>query len=1024
MNVRRKRELTPIQVCAKIAQSTLFNSTRIRLTAACCLSTVICALLCPLATADWPMYRHNAGRTGYTAAALPNQLALRWSVKTEHRPQPAWPRSDRMLFDRAFQPVVADGRLFYGDSVDGSVTARDLTSGKLLWKFHTEGPIRFAPAVWQDRLFVASDDGRLYALATATGQLLWERRGGPDQRSILGNERLISKWPARGGPVVVEDTVLFAAGIWPTDGIYLYALDARNGDILWKNDQSGSIYMPQPHGGASAESGIAAQGYLAATTERVFVPTGRAVPATFDRHNGKLAFFHLQKYGHNGGSAIMAAGDQFYNGGLSFNASSGLSVSKLGGGQSAIVPGGLVRNVGAAVTGYKWVVAEKKDRKGQIVKTKALKSEWSVKGKANATALVVAGNQVVTGGAGYLQVVDTKQQRIAWTTEVDGTAYGLAISDGRLLVSTDLGAIHCFDASGEPFADIHDDRAKPAPVDSDYQQLALEIIRRTGMTRGFCLDLGCGDGRLALALAQQTELQIIAVDDDIASVAKARSRLAAAGLLGTRVTVHHRDLAATGYPKYFANLIVSGRSATESDTVLSEEAAGRLLQPYGGISCVGPRDTMQVVTRGDLAGAGSWTHQYANPANTLNSEDKLVQSGLTMLWFRDVDFEIPQRHGRAPAPLAHRGRLFHEGLDGLVAVDAYNGREMWRYDVPNVLRAYNGDELMGVAGTGSNFCVDDEGVYVRHEQRCLRLSAAEGTLQREFPTPLRKNGDPGTWGYIAVEAGTLFGSVAQPEHVVTYRYRNSGGDMSKLLTESESFFALDTETGDLLWRYDAQHSIRHNSIAIGNGHVYLIDRPVALHDRQKKPKSKEHPVGRLVCLEASTGKVKWRNDDDIFGTVLAFSNKHDALLMSYQPTRFRLDSEIGGRIRVYRASTGKPMWDAKEDYASRPMINNRTIYAQGGAWDLLTGKRQPFKFSRSYGCGILAGSQNLLLFRSATLGYFDLKSNDKIANFGGMRPGCWVNALPAGGIVLVPDASAGCRCSYLNKAWVALESQP
>ena len=199
-----------------------------------------------------------------------------------------------------------------------------------------------------------------------------------------------------------------------------------------------------------------------------------------------------------------------------------------------------------------------------------------------------------------------------------GTAYGLAISDGRLLVSTDLGTIYCYDSSGEPYVDIHDDRAKPVRVDSDFQQLAEEIIKRSGMTRGFCLDLGCGDGQLSMALAQQTELRIIAVDDDLAAVQRARVRLAAAGLLGTRVTVHHRDLAATGYPKYFANLLVSGRSATESDTVLSDEAMGRLLRPYGGVACVGPRDALQVDTRGELVGAGSWTHQYANPANTLN----------------------------------------------------------------------------------------------------------------------------------------------------------------------------------------------------------------------------------------------------------------------------------------------------------------------------------------------------------------------------------------------------------------------
>jgi len=989
-----------------------------------CAIIVLAAILCPHARADWPMYRNDAGRTGYTTETLPEGLALRWTVTSDHAPQPAWPRSDRMTFDRVFQPVIADGRVFYGDSVDGTLTARDLATGAILWKFHTEGPIRFAPAIWQDRLFVVSDDGRIYALATATGKRLRELRGGPDQRSILGNERLISKWPARGGPVVVEDTVLFAAGIWPTDGIYLYALDPRNGDTVWKNDKSGSIYMPQPHGGASAESGIAAQGYLAATAERLHVPTGRAVPATFDRRDGKLVSFHLQKYGHNGGASIMAAGDQFYNGGLSFDAASGFSAAKLGDGEAAITPQGLVRNVGEAVTGYRWVDVEKADRKGTVVKTKALQATWSVKGQAAATALIVAGNRVVTGGAGYLQIADATDQQVVWQAEVKGTVYGLAVSDGRLIASTDTGAIHCFDASGDAFTNVQDARPSSDPIDPAIQALASEIVQRSKITQGVCLDLGCGDGQLAMALARQTELQIIAVDDDLATVTQARQKLAAAGLLGTRITVHHRELADTGYPKYFANLLVSSRSARDADWKLPKESSERLLRPYGGVSCVGPRDALRVVQRDSLPGAGSWTHQYADAANTLNSGDKLVQEGLTMLWFRDVDFEVPQRHGRAPAPLTHQGRLFHEGLDGLVAVDAYNGREIWRYDVPNVLRAYDGDELMGVAGTGSNFCVDDTSLYVRHEHRCLALAADDGALRREFPTPPRINGSPGTWGHIAVDDGLLFGSVAQPDHVVTYRYLNRGGDMSKLLTESESVFAMDTQSGELKWRYDAEHSIRHNSIAIGNGNGCRMDRPVALHDREKKPKEKVHPLGRLVCLDAQTGDVKWRQDADVFGTVLAYSSQHDALLMSYQPTRFRLDSEIGGRIRTYRASTGESLWEAKAAYDSRPMINGHTIYAQGGAWDLLTGKPQPFPFSRSYGCGILAGSQDLLLFRSATLGYFDLKSNDKIASFGGMRPGCWVNALPAGGIVLVPDASAGCRCSYLNKAWIALDSQP
>jgi hypothetical protein len=130
---------------------------------------------------------------------------------------------------------------------------------------------------------------------------------------------------------------------------------------------------------------------------------------------------------------------------------------------------------------------------------------------------------------------------------------------------------------------------------------------------------------------------------------------------------------------------------------------------------------------------------------------------------------------------------------------------------------------------------------------------------------------------------------------------------------------------------------------------------------------------------------------------------------------------VGGRLAVFRASEGYRIWDRKAHYVTSPLINARTIYAQGGAWDLLEGEPVPFDFKRSYGCGQLAASKNLLLFRSATLGYFDLTRAAGTEDFGGVRPGCWINAIPAGGLVLVPDASAGCSCSYQNRAWVALQ---
>lgn len=69
----------------------------------------------------------------------------------------------------------------------------------------------------------------------------------------------------------------------------------------------------------------------------------------------------------------------------------------------------------------------------------------------------------------------------------------------------------------------------------------------------------------------------------------------------------------------------------------------------------------------------------------------------------------------------------------------------------------------------------------------------------------------------------------------------------------------------------------------------------------------------------------------------------------------------------------------------------------------------------------MTGSTHLLLYRSGTLGYTDLSSDAPATqNYGPVRPGCWINAIVAGGLVLMPDATERCTCSYLMKASVAL----
>ena len=332
----------------------------------------IMALACrTLLAGNWPMYRADAARRGYSADRLPASLELRW-VYRGLPPQPTWPSSARITYDFAHQPILAGGNVVFGSTVDDSVTALSAADGRERWKFLTGGPVRFAPAAWRDRVFVACDDGYLYALSLANGALLWKHHGGPSDRMCLGNDRMISRWPARGGPVVLDDTVYYAAGIWPSGGVYVHALDAATGRIVWSNDRTGQLRMPQPHGGAEALSGVTPQGYLVATNERLFVPTGRAVPAAFRRESGELDYYLLQENGSMGGARALISDRFVINGGCLLQRETGKLAARAGRGVFSVTPDGVLQYTGSKLVINRWENVDTHDRKGNAVTYRGL----------------------------------------------------------------------------------------------------------------------------------------------------------------------------------------------------------------------------------------------------------------------------------------------------------------------------------------------------------------------------------------------------------------------------------------------------------------------------------------------------------------------------------------------------------------------------------------------------------------------------------------------------------------------------
>ena len=242
------------------------------------------------AEADWPMWRYDANRSAASPVGLPDQLHLQWR-RTSPRPRPAFPEDLRLCFDVSYEPAVMGKRLFVPSMVTDSVRAFDTDTGAEIWTFFADGPVRFAPVAWQGKVYFVSDDGYLYCVATEDGALLWKASGVPDKQAkykVLGNERLVSRWPARGGPVVADGVVYFAGGIWPFEGVYVCAVNAETGQVLWLNRACSSVKDGLIDHGTRRDCGLSPQGYLAVLGAKVVAPSGRALPGFFDAKSGEM----------------------------------------------------------------------------------------------------------------------------------------------------------------------------------------------------------------------------------------------------------------------------------------------------------------------------------------------------------------------------------------------------------------------------------------------------------------------------------------------------------------------------------------------------------------------------------------------------------------------------------------------------------------------------------------------------------------------------------------------------------------
>ena len=657
------------------------------------------ALFSSALAGDWPMWRYDAGRTASSPEELPAQLHPQWTRQYSER-EPVWNdplNRDLMSFDTVFEPVVLGNTLYLGFNDRDKVVALDIRTGAEKWTFYADGPIRLPLAGNRNRLYFTSDDGHLYCLSADSGNLLWKFRGGPRDRKILGNKRLISTWPARGGVVIYENTVYFAASIWPFMGTFIYALDAETGRVMWRNEGTGADYQKQPHN-SPAFAGIAPQGVLVALTDRLLIPGGRSVPACFDRRTGQLLYYHLSEYNKTGGAFVCANEQFFFNHYRDrdtdlYDVKGGKQVAKRVGKYPVLV-GRLFYTSGDSV----------------VLHTTGLPATKRFTLKVDATGdLIRAGSRLYAGGDGQIAAVHILRDgtlKPAWVEKVEGKVARLIAANGMLIAVTQDGKLIAFGKEAVPVAN-HVEKPDPAQPSAENAKLAQVILEQTGVRDGYALVYGTGaaDADLLTSLALSSDLDIVAVIPGAENVDRLRRVFDRSGLLGKRVHVLEGTPDSFEPPPYLASLIVLADGGDRWGDDDSLRRMARSVRPYGGriwlpsergrpvrtgSAGVPPafagkmnrlrsgRDARDPSADGTSAlqegtsalqegtsalqdrlrnvdstlsvrafefatvfskdgplpgGAANWTHQYGSIANTVKSDDQLVRLPLGVLWF-------------------------------------------------------------------------------------------------------------------------------------------------------------------------------------------------------------------------------------------------------------------------------------------------------------------------------------------------------------------------------------------------------
>jgi len=1006
-------------------------------------------LATPMRADDWPAYRMDGARSGITAARLDFPLGTAWVRRMPQAPQPAWPDCGRAFsifeFDYAYMPVAVDGIVYQASSSDDTVYALNAADGTVRWTYTAGAPVRFAPHIAHGRAYFSSDDGWVYCLDARTGEVAWTVQVASDNRMFIGNDRMISRWPSRSGVLVEGETAYVVGGMWPSEGVNVYALDARTGAVQWRNDTINAIYLPYPHDGLSM-GGPTSQGYLLSNGHRLVMPTGESSPAILDAETGDLVHWDARPAGSTWATLV----DNFVAtpargwqpniptrlGETELFRADGLAYFSLDGGRADYgkwnsfdrLPGsprlgvdrwrGQIFPIGGrnriVHTGDRFYTSGMGELDASDSSGNELKRLWKIE-HDRIYEMVLAGDVLIVGSDGYVSAVNASSGEVIWRGEVDGQARGLAVAGGTLYVSTEKGTLFAFAPGRELVAaEPRTIAAPPAPA-------------------GYALVIGSTDTAAAERLASAQKLNVIVLLPDERSVQEARTRLLRQGGYGRHIVVHKApEDGLLPYGDFFASevLVVGSAQGIRPSEIY------RVLRPITGRMWFANMNEQQVtefsrragipgaevqgrvVNRGKLEGSFDWDSE--------NAVDLRVSWPLELLWFGGPGRQrILSRHNTGlPPPIAASGRIYSLGDGYVIAIDAYNGKELWSYYAPGYRHVAADDNYAYISMGGHVMQVDAQTgrldkVYGNVEPRVLSLDQPQ-----EFSSESNDKEYGGTITVrrtdTAVEIRLTSTTPEQDDKDGWVMWFDFRAPEDRLLPAGQGRFPLivDLKRGRLR-RFDefAGGTIPAVDLhATDDGYVVripyseirqLTGRDPDTFDLAAEIELWKHADQRRMFQSAPITQRRdpWRQG---MATFVLRGEARPALAPMAE-----VDRADSGDLPVYARNWGRmPQFERHDGNVPRLPIIPEGREELAVRTNPITGDQGDLFFLRGYGCGGTVASGTMNVVRSGTVGLYDLEDDSGMRNMPGTRAGCRITLSPSLGLLLSLEGTGDCFCPY------------